>query len=189
MGPSFAVMSDLKLSKETGVTLVSVFWGTFTSYRLVFLLFLMFTSADRAKMLNVILLIASVIVLTPHASHNETLLWIGIVLLGFGFCPLFAATYGGLSNYFTVTNKLTSAFFLSSCFGRLIYPLIVGHYLNSMPIIFIYAIAALTLSACMLTLIIPIVGDKYLQSGEKDENLKRKNLEDGQNGQAIFSKK
>ncbi|XP_074597019.1 major facilitator superfamily domain-containing protein 4A-like isoform X2 [Brevipalpus obovatus] len=160
MGPSFAVMSDLKLTKETGVTLVSVFWGTFTSYRLVFLLFLMFTSADRAKMLNVILLIASVIILTPHASHNETSLWVGVVLLGFGFCPLFAATYGSL-----------------------IYPLIVGHYLNSMPIIFIYTIAALTISACILTLIIPVVGNRYLESGRKDENLKSKKLESGQNDQ------
>lgn len=171
MGPSFAVKSPLKLPNESGPTLVSIFWGFFTAYRAIFIVLLMYTSADKAKIINVLLLLVSIVVLVPHANTDKSSLYAGIILLGLGMCPIFAATYGSLTRYFSVTSRMTAAFFISTCVGHLIYPWVVSKYISTYPIIFLYCIAGLVVSTSILTTIIPFIGQKYLQyATEQREN-------------------
>ena len=163
MGPSFAVHSELKLPNESGPTLVSIFWGFFTIYRVIFIVLLMYTTAEKAKIINVLLLLVSLVVLVPHANTQKSCLYAGIILLGFGMCPIFAATYGSITRYFPVTSRMTAAFFISTCVGHLIYPWVVSQYIRTYPVIFLYVIAGLVVATCILTTIIPFIGQKYLQ--------------------------
>lgn len=137
---SFAVKSDLRLDKVTGAAITSVYWGTFTFFRLVAVFYIEYVGSELNLYFSLSLIMLSNVFFLPLAfGINEAwLLWTAAALIGLGTSSVFASVFGFLEEYFPVTEKMTAAFSMAACLGEFILPFIMGHFVELHPSVFIW---------------------------------------------------
>lgn len=124
---SFAVKSDLRLDKVTGAAITSVYWGTFTFFRLVAVFYIEYVGSEMNLYFSLSLILLSNAFFLPLAFgiNQPWLLWTAAALIGLGTSSVFASVFGFLEEYFPVTEKMTAAFSMAACLGEFILPFIM----------------------------------------------------------------
>lgn len=85
----------------------------------------------------IIILIGHLILLVSNAGMHY--LWIGTILVGFGYASFFAAIFSYLRERCAVNNLLSSVVILASLSGNAIgYPIFIGKYLETEPLMLVY---------------------------------------------------
>ncbi|KAI1281206.1 Major facilitator superfamily domain-containing protein 4A [Halotydeus destructor] len=85
---SFAVKSDNHLSKRVGAYMTSLYWFTYTFFRLFALLFINRISISLNIALELGILVLANIILVPFGNSSEWCLWVGVALIGIGTSTL-----------------------------------------------------------------------------------------------------
>ncbi|XP_025017493.1 major facilitator superfamily domain-containing protein 4A isoform X2 [Tetranychus urticae] len=170
LGPSFAVKSELHMSKQTGATLVTIFWSVFTCYRIIFIISSNFIHENHLMWISYASLLASVVVSVPHAAWNQLCIWITMVLLGIGFSPLFTVSLSRLQKYFLLSNSLASFIFINGSVGESIHPWIASKLMESDPVLFVYYLGFLSSLFVFTCFIVPIICERIFRTEKKRDN-------------------
>lgn len=133
----FAVKCDLHLSQQTGALISSIFWVSFTFFRLTTVFYIDFVGAEKNIMANLALALVANVVMVPFGNKSEWALWTGSSLMGLGLSSIYASVLGFLEDYFQVTSQVAVAFIISACLGHLTVPAIISPFIESYPQIFI----------------------------------------------------
>lgn len=141
---TFAVKSASHLDKGTGAYMTSLYWTVFTFFRLSTIFYIDYIGPESNIMMNVTLIIVSNILIFPFADNSPLCLWIGTFFMGIGNSSIFASIFGFIENYFPVSNKVASALMVSSFCGEFVFPVIVSHFMEDRPTIFLEVTLACT---------------------------------------------
>ncbi|KAI1309024.1 Major facilitator superfamily domain-containing protein 4A [Halotydeus destructor] len=147
---TFAVKSDLQLPKVTGAYMTSVYWSTFTFFRIAAVGYIGYVGPYYNIIFELALICLSNVFLVPFGNSVEWCLWVGVAILGLGVSSIWASVFGFIENNFPVTSKMASTFTLSACLGDFVFPFLMGYYVEHSPQGFLNIILACTLSICLL---------------------------------------
>ena len=137
---TFVVKSDMHLSKTTGSYMTSFYWGSFTFFRLFSVIMVNFISSRAMMHVSLCLIALGNMVLLPFGNHYEWALWVGSGLMGIGVSSVYPTLWGFLEDVVTVTGKITSIITIASCMGEFIIPILIGYYIETNPMFYLYII-------------------------------------------------
>ncbi|KAI1286424.1 Major facilitator superfamily domain-containing protein 4A [Halotydeus destructor] len=135
---SFAVMSDHHLTTQVGAYMTSLYWLTYTSFRLLSIPLINKIGVYRNITMELGILVISNIFLVPFGDSTEWCLWVGVALVGIGISTTCASVFVLLESYFPVTSGIASGLTVSACIGGWIYPIIMGYALEVNPQLFLW---------------------------------------------------
>ena len=135
---TYAVNSSMKLPKVTGALMTSLFWGTFTFFKIFAIVAIDYTGAELNLMFQISLILISNIFLLCWGNSVTWGLWTGTALLGLGASSVFASVFAFIEQYFPVTSITTSIFCISAYTGEFVFPTIMSGYLETYPQIFLW---------------------------------------------------
>jgi len=119
-----------------------------------------------------IILIGNLILLLSNSGVYY--LWIGSILIGFGYASFFAAIFSYLRERIVVNNFISSSIILASLSGNALgFPIFIGKYIETMPIMMIYGnlFCLIIMLACFGGL--ALIDNKYGIKANIIKNLKK----------------
>lgn len=105
---AFSVKCKLHLSKAYGAMLTTVYWTSFTLFRLLTILYIDYTGICMNIAGSIFVVLISNAFLLPHGDDNIYMLWTGIILIGIGTSSIFGCMFGFLEEYFPVTSMISA---------------------------------------------------------------------------------
>ncbi|KAI1286396.1 Major facilitator superfamily domain-containing protein 4A [Halotydeus destructor] len=147
---SFAVKSDLHLTKQVGAYMTSLYWAMFTFFRLVAILLIDKIGMYRNIAMELGILVLANVFLVPFGNSVEWCLWVGVSLAGIGISSLWGAIFVLLETHFPVTSGIAASLTVSACVGEWVFPVIMGYALEANPQLFLWVILACTALCCVL---------------------------------------
>ena len=151
---TFAVKSDLMLTKSTGALMTTLYWTCYTFFK--FPIMMLLSGHDNGRILLVSftgVLASSVLLLYGH--KNEKILWIGIVLLGSSMSPIWACVFGYMQQWFPVSGFIGSLLVVSSMMAEFAFPAIISSFIAIYPAILMWITFAC--SSVMITLFLIVM--------------------------------
>src|SRR5205085_108683 len=73
----YAVKCDLHLTQQTGALISSIFWVSFTFFRLSTVFYIDFVGNEKNIIFNILLTIVSNVIMVPFGNNSEWALWTG----------------------------------------------------------------------------------------------------------------
>lgn len=134
----FVVKSDLHLETKTGALMSSVYWGTFTFFRLATIFYINYIGPRNNIIMSLLIALLSNAFLVPFGTSIEWCLWVGISLNGIGMSSIFGSVFGYMGTQITLTSALTSIMICSACVGQCVIPLVVSSLLQQNPEYFLW---------------------------------------------------
>ncbi|KAI1286425.1 hypothetical protein HDE_10982 [Halotydeus destructor] len=170
---SFAVMSDHHLSKQVGAYMTSLYFGTYTFFRLFAIGFVNRMSIFVNITGELVILVIANIFLVLFGNSVQWCLWVGIALAGMGISTIWAATFSLLESRFPVTSGIASFLSICTCLGGWVYPVIMGYAIEANPQMFLCVISVCTVLCCTLFAILSFVcKTRFPLRNEKTGNVK-----------------
>lgn len=171
---AYVVKSDLHMDKAQGAFLSSVFWATFTFFRIPSIFIIKLIGFTKSITSNLTLMVAGAAVLLSLGGHSYWAVWLGIILMGLGISSIFATLLGYLETFFPITGNIASTFMVSGCVGEFIWPLVVGKYIVQAPSVFLLATGVCTVCCCVFfASLVYICENHVLKKKESDLSIKR----------------
>ncbi|KAI1291085.1 hypothetical protein HDE_07647 [Halotydeus destructor] len=131
-----AFVVNIGLTKSKGALMLGALSSAFTVGRLVAIF--LATQMKPAYMLFgdfALMMIGNLLILL---NHSETGLWLGLIILGFGFASCYPTVYAYIGERIQITDMISGVFLFVSSIGNIIEPLIVGKLIVKHPLIFVY---------------------------------------------------
>jgi len=150
---TFAYESDLHLKKSDGAHMTSLFWGTFTFFRVLTVFYIEYVSAETNILFSLMVVLAANVLLIPFGNTSELCLWIGVGLIGVGISSIWASLFGYLEEHFTVTSRIASGMIVSAIVGEFVFPLIISNFVAQYPQILLWVVLFCSISITILFLI------------------------------------
>lgn len=136
--PDFAVYIDLHLSKSKAAFMTSLLSAAFACSRGISIIVATRFKPMNMLYTNMILIGVGNSMMLMFANTSEHMLWLSLVLMGFGYSCVFPGIYSFLEERINVTNTLCGVFMFASSIATTINPIILGYYIESNPLIFVY---------------------------------------------------
>ena len=134
----FVVYSDLRLTKSTGAYMLSVLSATFAACRGISIFVATRVKTTHMLYTNMLLIGTGNVILLIFGNSNEQLLWLGLIIIGIGCSCVFPGIYSFLEERINVTNSVCGCFMFTSSIATTTNPILVGYFIESMPMIFVY---------------------------------------------------
>lgn len=147
---TFANKSPIKLETTEGATITSIFWATFTFWRLPTIFYVEWIGPIRTILINLVVLVIGNIILVPWGSTHTWALYTGTALVGLGASPIWASMFGLLELFFPVTSGIASTMITAAMIGEFIFPTIISGFVACTPKVFVWV--ALFCSLSVITL-------------------------------------
>lgn len=148
---SYARLSHLHLDKTSASFVTSLYWFSFTFFRLCCLILINFISARSMLIIDLVLIMIGNCVLLPLIWYEYTwALWVGSAFMGIGVSSIYPTLWSFLETILPVTSKMTSIVNSCACVGEFIVPVLIGLYLETNPNIFIYIVMLYSGLACVI---------------------------------------
>ncbi|XP_067126811.1 uncharacterized protein [Centruroides vittatus] len=135
---TFAVKQYLRLPESTGYFMTYMFWGSFALSRALSVGLAARFSGLRLIFTDLIICLVTSVLLVAGANKMETLLWVGVVILGFGMAPVFPASISWIERYLPIDNKTASVFILGAALGQLTIPPVINRFIDKEPMVLMY---------------------------------------------------
>lgn len=160
---TYAVNSGLKMSKKDGALLTSLFWATFTFFRLFAVFYIDFTGPEINLIFELILILIANIFLMVWGNATSWGLWTGTALLGLGTSSVWASVFGYIEPYIPVTSGMTASFITAACLGEFIIPAIISNFVESEPRVFLWVTLYCSLAITILFAIVTTICRVYFK--------------------------
>ncbi|RWS26088.1 sodium-dependent glucose transporter 1-like protein [Leptotrombidium deliense] len=136
---TFVMFSDLKLSKKSGVFMLSAMNVSFaiTNFLGIFI-------AAKVKPFKILIVLTSLlatgnIIHLLFANSSLTMLWIGAIVETIGFGCIYATVFNYLQRRVGITNTIGSFLVFAAWFANAMgYSVLIGHYIERYPMTLIY---------------------------------------------------
>ncbi|RWS06225.1 sodium-dependent glucose transporter 1-like protein [Dinothrombium tinctorium] len=152
--PTFAVLCDLKFNKSKAAFIASLYYGTFTFFRVFAIFLLDLIGSQNLILFDLILITVANVLLVPFGNRFEWCLWTGVAIMGCGASSVFGAIFGFLEDFVNVKSKFASLILINVCFGAFAFPLIVGKYADTEPLVFLYISLLCNLLCCICFIVL-----------------------------------
>jgi MFS family permease len=113
-----------------------------------------------------ILLIANTILF--FGQNSLTLLWIGTLIIGYGFGPLYAAIFALIGHYIEMTDRIGTIFIFASASIYLFLPFILGTFIEKHSFVLILSIAINLIISIFVFALILLIIRKTKKSNKND---------------------
>ncbi|KAF8785944.1 Sodium-dependent glucose transporter 1 like protein [Argiope bruennichi] len=164
---TYVVKGPLQLSPTTGSYMTSGFWAAFSISRFLSVFLAIKFSNLQLIVFDIIISSIGALILLSFGASQVWAVWLATILLGVGIASFFPAAVGWVEKYMTVTNKMASSFCIGAAFGEMIIPFIISTYIDTVPGVLLYTVAAsCALSAgvaFIMWLILRNKQDKYIK--------------------------
>lgn len=154
---AFAVKCKLHLSKAYGAFLTTVYWTSFTLFRLLTILYIDYTGIGVNIAGSIVMVLISNAFLLPHGDESLAMLWTGIILIGIGTSSIFACMFGFLEQYFEVTSMISALMIMSAVLGEFTFPAVISRFIESTPAIFLWVTLFCSIGIAILFAIIALI--------------------------------
>ena len=150
---TFSVKSNLHLSRQMGAKITAVFWGSFTFMRLAAIFLSVKVSPLGTLAFSFFMSIVGSSLLAMLGDVSSTALIILSAFMGLGTAPIFASCMLWMNQFMTVTNKIGGFMTVAGAIGADVFPLFLGQFIATMPMLLMYMQAVL-ICMCMLLFIL-----------------------------------
>lgn len=157
---TFAVKSSLQMNKSLSSFITSLYWGTFTFFRILTMFAITYFKPRTLLLINIAIIMSSNAFLLPFGDTHLWALWTGVALMGLGCSSVFATMIGYVEQMFPVTNRITSGFMIFACIGEFIIPYIVGKFIETNPRVYLYVIFLYSIASVMFLFAIILIESK-----------------------------
>lgn len=154
---TYAAKSPLHLETTEGAFITSIFWATFTFWRLPTIFYVEWLGPIKTILFNLIVLLIGNLILVPFAATNSWALYAGTALVGLGASPIWASMFGLLELFFPVTSGIGSSMITAAMIGEFIFPTIISGFVSCYPQVFLYVCLFCSMSVIVLFCIITLV--------------------------------
>ena len=145
---AFVQFSVLKMDQSTAAYISSLYWCTFTFFRLFAAIYIEWIGPEMNIFLSLIVMISANIVMVPFGESYPVAIWIATVLAGIGTSSVWASVFGCMDNYFPVTSSITAGMLSATFVGDCVLPVILSNKIETYPKIFmwIYLFSSVTMA-------------------------------------------
>lgn len=150
--PDFAVYIDLHLSKSKAAFMTSLLSAAFACSRGISIIVATRFKPMNMLYTNLILIGVGNGLMLMFANTSEHMLWLSLIIMGFGYSCVFPGIYSFLEERINVTNTVCGLFMFASSIATTINPIILGYYIETNPLIFVY-INLMSLFMCLVIFI------------------------------------
>lgn len=150
---TFAVQSDLHLTEDTGALLTSLFWGMFTATKVAAVISVQKIGAEWTIILSLVVMMISNILLLPFCQTSETMLTIGVSLMGIGISSIYGCIFAFLDQYMVVSSGLALKIVVSATLGEVTFPAFISLFIDSYPMILMWVSLFCTIAMSVIFLI------------------------------------
>jgi hypothetical protein len=161
--PSFAHFSPLHITEKRAAVISTGLAIAFTIGRAIAIPVSHFLRPKQMIYGSLILLSIANVLFLFFASYSETFMWFANIVYGLGLSSVVASIYSMVEEQ-TAFNNLMGALF--SFFGGLtssVYPIILGYYIESKPLILIYVNILSAILSFLLMISIQLIIRKFIQ--------------------------
>lgn len=150
----FVVNSDLRLTKATGARMTTMYWSAFTFTKLIAMCF-----GQRIGHRNIVLAGISIMmtgswILVHFAESNETMVWVGVALIGSGLSSIYACLLRYLESFFPVTSSIGSLTSVAGVMGEFTFPALISLFIEDDPVVVVWVVAV---SSCLMLFFFPLI--------------------------------
>ena len=167
---TFAVKSSLKLDKPTGAKITAVFWGMFATVRFVAIFAAMKMKTIYIMVASCSLSVAGAFILAVAGNVSTLAMYLASALLGSGMASIYASGVLWCEQFMVITNKIGAAFTVASASGADVYPILIGQYIETTPMILMYFTVSL-IGLCTLTFFASIATGRHIKKSQEEPKL------------------
>ena len=91
---AFVVKSGLPLTKSDGAAMTTVFWSSFTLFRVLTICYIEYVGTEMNILGSLMICLLANCFLVPFGTKSVPLLWTGVVLIGIGTSSIWACIFG-----------------------------------------------------------------------------------------------
>ncbi|XP_075732183.1 sodium-dependent glucose transporter 1A-like isoform X2 [Rhipicephalus microplus] len=142
---TFAVESDLRMTKSEAAYLTSLYFLTFTVARIGSVLWSMLAGPSCILITCQLLTAVIFTLLVVFGDSSATWLWTLSGLAGVSLAAIFAAAVSYTVQFVVMTNRLMSMVTVAASLGTMVPPLFVGLFIEKDPMMFTYVCLATAL--------------------------------------------
>lgn len=136
--PKFGQNSDLKLSEQYSAYVLTGMTVAFATGR-GSAIFLVFKISPKILLcFNITLIIVANVILLVWANSSLYFFWTASIIFGFGFSSSYASFAASIERHLNITNFIGSMILVSAYGLPVIYPLIVGSFIETNPVVLCY---------------------------------------------------
>jgi fucose permease len=135
---TFAVKSDLSLTRQEGAKVNAIFWGSFAAMRFAAIFISFKMSALSQMMLSFTLCAVGSIYLAIAGNIYKYGLFVCSALMGTGMASVYACGILWIEQHITVTNRIISSMIISGSVGADLFPIILGQFMATFPMLLMY---------------------------------------------------
>lgn len=148
----YVTISGYGLDAKTGASMGGTSWIVHIVSAVLFVFIIRrIGMANNLILAAIILTLSNLLLVVTTASHVylSSILWSGIIGMAVGGCTFFACLVSFLEGMFSVSPRDSSFYLIPNCVGNIVWPLLVGRYIESLPDVFIYTMAGCGFASCL----------------------------------------
>lgn len=130
---TFAVTSGVHLSKDQGAELTSLYWLTYTFFRVISIFYINRIGPGISICLGMIILLGANALFFPFGDSNVSLLVTAVAVAGMGGSTLWGCVYGFLEDYIPINRIVTACIITSAYMGELTFPSVLANWIDRDP--------------------------------------------------------
>ena len=152
--PSFLSKGELKIEKDEAAFMASVVYMSMATGRLFTIIFALKTTCKILLFFNLSMILLGYITLTFFAIHSKFITWIAMLVIGGGLSSTYPLVLSYIENRIVITNTVQLYLLFASVLFLVFVPIIVGHFIDTAPMMFAYVNLALAATALILMVMI-----------------------------------
>jgi FHS family Na+ dependent glucose MFS transporter 1 len=135
---TFAVKSGLGLSKADGAHLTTMFWSTFTLFRIMTVFYLDIVGLELNIFASMLVILIANAFLIPFGSTSVPMLWAGCAIIGVGISSVWACVYGFLEEHFTLSPIVSALMIVAAVLGEFVFPVVISSFIDEYPMVLMW---------------------------------------------------
>lgn len=164
--PEFAHVVGVRMTKSRAAFLASVTSSAYAVNRVISILVATKLKAKTMLYISFAALVVGNTILLIFSNYSEVMMWIGCVIIGAGHSCVMPCIMAFLEERMNVTTTVCSIFLFSSCTANIVTPILIGSYIESFPMIYVY-INLIALIVCAVIFAALFVIDRRFRRARK----------------------
>ncbi|RWS29144.1 sodium-dependent glucose transporter 1-like protein [Leptotrombidium deliense] len=136
--PILVTQSKLNVSDTDAAFMNSAMNVAFTCFRGISIIANMIIESKILIYFDLFVLSIATTILFIFINTSQTMLYVGNILMGVGFSSIYPSIYAFVEQYIDVTNFIGSLFAFASGVTAIIYPPVIGEYIERNPLVVLY---------------------------------------------------
>lgn len=154
---TFAVKSNLCMSKTSGAYLTTAFWSSFTLPKIFAIFLVKWIGNEKTIVYSLIMILIGNVILAPFGNDNPYCLWTGTIVIGIGMSSIWACMFSYLEEVLKLSSSIGSLMIVAAMVGEFVFPVIISTMIEHEPRILLWTVLFSSLAITVLFSLIVIV--------------------------------